>query len=211
MGTPHILHESNDDDDDDVDDDDDDDDDDDKDDEDDDDIDDDKDDDDDDEDDDDDDEDEDDDDKDDDKDDDDDDDDVEDDDDKNDDKVDDDDDDDGSTTTLDHRIRALPLTNDPESWDCIFFSFPGLSREPGTHHAIFVFCWTQRRRKDDCRMVCAHQRRSSSVDFTNATVVGPIRKTNRSNNCCMVCAGQIHLSHQPTGHRPTTVKHFRDA
>ena len=83
--------------------------------------------------------------------------------------------------------------------------------KPGTHHAIFVFCWTQRRRKDDCRMVCAHQRRSSSVDFTNATVVGPIRKTNRSNNCCMVCAGQRHLSHQPTGHRPITVKHFRDA
>ena len=83
--------------------------------------------------------------------------------------------------------------------------------KPGTHHAIFVFCWTQRRRKDDCRMVCAHQRRSSSVDFTNATVVGPIRKTNRSNNCCMVFAGQRHLSHQPTGHRPITVKHFRDA
>ena len=83
--------------------------------------------------------------------------------------------------------------------------------KPGTHHAIFVFCWTQRRRKDDCRMVCAHQRRSSSVDFTNATVVGPIRKTNRSNNCCMVCAGQRHMSHQPTGHRPITVKHFRDA
>ena len=83
--------------------------------------------------------------------------------------------------------------------------------KPGTHHAIFVFCWTQRRRKDDCRMVCAHQRRSSSVDFTNATVVGPIRKTNLSNNCCMVCAGQRHLSHQPTGHRPITVKHFRDA
>ena len=56
-----------------------------------------------------------------------------------------------------------------------------------------------------------HQRRSSSVDFTNATVVGPIRKTNRSNNCCMVCAGQRHLSHQPTGHRPITVRHFRDA
>ena len=83
--------------------------------------------------------------------------------------------------------------------------------KPGTHHAIFVFCWTQRQRKADCRMVCAQQRRSSSVDFTNATVVGPIRKTNRSNNCCMVCAGQIHLSHQPTGHRPITVKHFRDA
>ena len=85
------------------------------------------------------------------------------------------------------------------------------SVKPGTHHAIFVFCWTQRRRKDDCRMVCAHQRRSSSVDFTNATVVEPIRKTNRSNNCCMVCAGQRHLSHQPTGHRPITVKHFPDA
>ena len=83
--------------------------------------------------------------------------------------------------------------------------------KPGTHHAIFVFCWMQRRRKDDRRMVCAHQRRSSSVDFTNATVVGPIRKTNRSNNCCMVCAGQRHPSHQPTDHRPITVKHLRDA
>ena len=83
--------------------------------------------------------------------------------------------------------------------------------KPGTHHAIFVVCWTQRRRKDDCCMVCAHQRQLSPVDFTNATVVGPIRKTNRSNNCCMVCAGQRHLSHQPTGHRPITVKHFRDA
>ena len=61
--------------------------------------------------------------------------------------------------------------------------------KPGTHHAIFVVCWTQRRRKDDCCMVCAHQRQLSPVDFTNATVVGPIRKTNRSNNCCMVCAG----------------------
>ena len=78
-------------------------------------------------------------------------------------------------------------------------------------HAIFVFCWTQRRRKDDRRMVCAHQRRSSSVDFTKATVVGPIRKTNRSNNRCMVCAGQRHPSHQPTDHRPITVKHLRDA
>ena len=85
------------------------------------------------------------------------------------------------------------------------------SPKPGTHHAIFVVCWTQRRRKDDCCMVCAHQRQLSPVDFTNATVVGPIRKTNRSNNCCMVCAGQRHLSHQPTGHRPITVKHFRDA
>ena len=85
------------------------------------------------------------------------------------------------------------------------------SLKPGTHHAIFVVCWTQRRRKDDCCMVCAHQRQLSPVDFTNATVVGPIRKTNRSNNCCMVCAGQRHLSHQPTGHRPITVKHFRDA
>ena len=83
--------------------------------------------------------------------------------------------------------------------------------KPGTHHAIFVVCWTQRRRKDDCCMVCAHQRQLSPVDFTNATVVGPIRKTNRSNNCCMVCAGQRHMSHQPTGHRPITVKHFRDA
>ena len=83
--------------------------------------------------------------------------------------------------------------------------------KPGTHHAIFVVCWTQRRRKDDCCMVCAHQRQLSPVDFTNATVVGPIRKTNRSNNCCMVCAGQRHLSHQPTGHRPITVTHFRDA
>ena len=67
--------------------------------------------------------------------------------------------------------------------------------KPGTHHAIFVFCWTQRRRKDENRMVCAHQRRSSFVDFTNATVVGPIRKSNRSNNCRMVCAGQRHPSH----------------
>ena len=83
--------------------------------------------------------------------------------------------------------------------------------KPGTHHAICVVCWTQRRRKDDCCMVCAHQRQLSPVDFTNATVVAPIRKTNRSNNCCMVCAGQRHLSHQPTGHRPITVKHFRDA
>ena len=83
--------------------------------------------------------------------------------------------------------------------------------KPGTHHAIFVVCWTQRRRKDDCCMVCAYQRQLSPVDFTNATVVGPIRKTNRSNNCCMVCAGQRHLSHQPTGHRPIKVKHFRDA
>ena len=91
-----------------------------------------------------------------------------------------------------------------------FFNFAKLLK-PGTHHAIFVFCWTQRRRKDDCRMVCAHQRRSSSVDFTNATVVGPILKTNRSNNCCMVCAGQRHPSHQPTDHRPITVKHLRDA
>ena len=50
------------------------------------------------------------------------------------------------------------------------------SLKPGTHHAIFVVCWTQRRRKDDCSMVCAHQRQLSPVDFTNATVVGPIRK-----------------------------------
>ena len=76
--------------------------------------------------------------------------------------------------------------------------------KPGTHHAIFVFCWTQRRRKDDCCMVCAHQRQLSPVDFTNATVVGPIRKTNRSNNCCMVCARQRHLLHQPTGTRYAT-------
>ena len=76
----------------------------------------------------------------------------------------------------------------------------------------------QRRRKDENRLVCAHQRRSSFVDFTNATVVGPIRKSNRwtdskirSNNCRMVCAGQSHLSHQPTNHRPITVQNFRDA
>ena len=56
-------------------------------------------------------------------------------------------------------------------------------------------------------MVCAHQRRSSFVDFTNATVVGP----NRSNNCRMVCVGQRHPSHQPTDHRPITVQNFRDA
>ena len=60
-------------------------------------------------------------------------------------------------------------------------------------------------------MVCAHQRRSSFVDFTNATVVGPIQKSNRSNNCRMVCAGQRHPSHQPTDHRPITVQNFRDA
>ena len=93
----------------------------------------------------------------------------------------------------------------------VFCCFQVRSLKPGTHHAIFVVCWTQRRRKDDCCMVCAHQRQLSPVDFTNATVVGPIRKTNRSNNCCMVCAGQRHLSHQPTGHRPITVKYFRDA
>ena len=50
-------------------------------------------------------------------------------------------------------------------------------------------------------MVCAHQRR----------VVGAIQKSNRSNNCRMVCAGQIHLSHQRTDHRPITVQNFRDA
>ena len=49
------------------------------------------------------------------------------------------------------------------------------------------------------------------VDFTNATVVGPIRKLNRSNNCRMVCAGQRHPSHQPTDHRPIIVRNFRDA
>ena len=88
--------------------------------------------------------------------------------------------------------------------------------KPGTHHATFVFCWTQRRRKDENRMVYAHQRRSSFVDFTNATVVGPIRKSNRSNNCRMVCAGRVrvrvrHPSLQPTDHRPITVQNFRDA
>ena len=83
--------------------------------------------------------------------------------------------------------------------------------KPGTHHPTFVFCWTQRRRKDENRVVCAHQRRSSFVDFTNATVVGPIRKSNRSNNCRMVCAGQRHPSHQPTDRRPITVQNFRDA
>ena len=45
----------------------------------------------------------------------------------------------------------------------------------------------------------------------NATVVGPIRKLNRSNNCLLVCAGQRHPSHHPTDHRPITVKHFHDA
>ena len=54
--------------------------------------------------------------------------------------------------------------------------------KPGTHHAIFAFCWTQRRRKDDCRMVCAHQRRSSSVDFTNVPVVGQM-----TQGCRTVC------------------------
>ena len=67
------------------------------------------------------------------------------------------------------------------------------------------------RRDDENGMVCAHQRRSSFVDFTNVTVVGPIRKSNRSNNCRMVCAGQRHPSHQPTDHRPITVQNFRDA
>ena len=64
-----------------------------------------------------------------------------------------------------------PPTNHVVRYDAI------ASLKPGTHHAIFVFCWTQRRRKDENRMVCAHQRRSSFVDFTNATVVGPIRKS----------------------------------
>ena len=58
----------------------------------------------------------------------------------------------------------------------------------------------RRRRKDENRMVWAHQWRSSSVDFTNATVVGPIRKSNRSNCRRMLCAGQRHPSHQPTDH-----------
>ena len=49
------------------------------------------------------------------------------------------------------------------------------------------------------------------VDFTNATVVGPIRKSNRSNCHRMVWAGQRQPSHQPTDHRPITVKHFHDA
>ena len=70
--------------------------------------------------------------------------------------------------------------------------------KPSTHHAIFVFFWTHRRRKYENRMVWAHQRRSSFVDFTNATVVGPIRKSNRSNCRRMVWAGQRHPSHQPT-------------
>ena len=61
----------------------------------------------------------------------------------------------------------------------IFFSEPHFqSLKPGTHHAIFVFCWMQRRRKDENRMVWAHQRRSSFVDFTNATVVGHIFVTH---------------------------------
>ena len=121
----------------------------------------------------------------------------------------------GTNRTSLGSILAMPqltcndysLTFPPPS--IVRYSF--IQLKPGTHHAIFVVCWTQRRRKDDCCMVCAHQRQLSPVDFTNATVVGPIRKTNRSNNCCMVCAGQRHLSHQPTGHRPITVKHFRDA
>ena len=107
-------------------------------------------------------------------------------------------------------LKHTYLINRNDSYKKYPFTYK-LQAKPGTHHAIFVVCWTQRRRKDDCCMVCAHQRQLSPVDFTNATVVGPIRKTNRSNNCCMVCAGQIHLSHQPTGHRPITVKHFRDA
>ena len=38
------------------------------------------------------------------------------------------------------------------------------------------------------------------------------RKSNRSNCCRMVWAGQRHPSHQPTDHRPITVlKHFRIA
>ena len=119
-------------------------------------------------------------------------------------------------TLIATKIRFNSITCCPNN--CIFINQAVYSDDdddedvkPGTHHAIFVFCWTQRRRKDDRRMVCAHQRRSSSVDFTDATVVGPIRKTNRSNNCCMVCAGQRHPSHQPTDHRPITVKHLRDA
>ena len=56
-----------------------------------------------------------------------------------------------------------------------FLKFSWILIKPGTHHAIFVFCWMQRRRKDENRMVCARQRRSSFVDFTNATFVGPIR------------------------------------
>ena len=64
------------------------------------------------------------------------------------------------------------------------------------------------RRDDENRMVWAHQRRPSSVDFTNATVVGPIRKSNRSNCRRMVWAGQRQPSHQPTDHRPITVKAF---
>ena len=64
-------------------------------------------------------------------------------------------------------VKKLEVTEMKMSrWAC------GHTLKPGTHHAIFVFCWTQGRRKDDRRMVCAHQRRSSSVDFTNATVVG---------------------------------------
>ena len=86
-----------------------------------------------------------------------------------------------------------------------------LDIKPGTHHAISIFCWTQRRRKDENCMVCAHQRRSTFVDFTNATVVGLIRKLNRSNNCHMVCAGQRHPSHQPTDHIPIIVRNFCDA
>ena len=56
------------------------------------------------------------------------------------------------------------------------------------------------RRDDENRVVWAHQRRSSFADFTNATVVGPIRKSNRSNFRRMVCAGRRHLSHQLTNH-----------
>ena len=113
-------------------------------------------------------------------------------------------------TATDRHRQILPFPPYMVSQSSLFCPC-NKSLKPGTHHAIFVVCWTQRRRKDDCCMVCAHQRQLSPVDFTNATVVGPIRKTNRSNNFCMVCAGQRHLSHQPTGHRPITVKHFRDA
>ena len=62
----------------------------------------------------------------------------------------------------------------------------GIALSPAHTMRLSSFVGTQRRRKDENRMVYAHQRRSSFVDFTNATVVGPIRKSNRSNNCRMV-------------------------
>ena len=56
-----------------------------------------------------------------------------------------------------------------------------------------------------------YKRDSCWTDSFFATVVEPIQKTNRSNNCRMVWAGQIHPSHQPTDLRPITVQNVRDA